>query len=56
MAYNADDANTYGSLVHLPAGDHAPGDTNEIWDWDDAFYLGAIPEAPRTYNVVGNVN
>ena len=28
----------------------------EIWDWDDAFFLGRIPEAPHTYNVVGNVN
>ncbi|KAL1518719.1 hypothetical protein AB1Y20_003006 [Prymnesium parvum] len=56
MAYNADDANTYGSLVHFPAADYEPGAMREVWDWDDAIYLGSIPEAPHTFNVVGNVN
>ena len=28
----------------------------EIWDWDDSVYLGSIPEAEHTYNVVGNIN
>lgn len=56
VTYNADDVNLYGSLGHFPAADHAPDAQREIWDWDDAVYLGSIPEAPRTYNVVGNVN
>ena len=28
----------------------------EIWDWDASTYLGSIPEANQTYNVVGNAN
>jgi dipeptidase len=28
----------------------------EVWDWDGSFYLGSVPEAEHTYNVVGNVN
>jgi dipeptidase len=28
----------------------------EIWDWDDSVYLGTIPEANETYNVIGNIN
>ena len=56
LAYNADDANTYGSLVHYSAKTHAPGTLREVWDWDDSTYLGQIPESPSTFNVVGNVN
>jgi dipeptidase len=28
----------------------------QIYDWDSGRYLGEIPEAATTYNVVGNVN
>jgi dipeptidase len=28
----------------------------EIWDWDDSVYLGSIPEANHTFNVIGNIN
>ena len=28
----------------------------DIWDWDGSFFLGSIPEANHTYNVVGNMN
>ena len=45
-----------GSLGHYPAADHPPGTLREIWDWDGSFYLGSIPEAAHTYNVVGNAN
>lgn len=44
LSYNADDVNLYGSLGHYPATDHAAGDLRDIWDWDDAVYLGSIPE------------
>jgi hypothetical protein len=56
LAYNADDVNLYGSLGHYPAADHADGTLREIWDWDDGIFLGEIPEAPHTFNVVGNIN
>lgn len=28
----------------------------KVVDWDSGVYLGLIPEAPQTYNVIGNVN
>jgi dipeptidase len=40
----------------MKAKDHAPGTLRDIWDWDGGFYLGSIPEANHTYNVVGNAN
>ena len=56
VAYNADDADGYGGLLHLPAADHPPGTRRRITDWDSGTYLGTIPEANHTYNVVGNMN
>jgi hypothetical protein len=32
------------------------GDVRDIYNWDTGAYLGQIPEAPETYNVIGNVN
>ena len=46
----------YGRLLHYPAGTHAPGTMRRIVDGDTQKYLGEIPEAPVTYNVVGNIN
>jgi dipeptidase len=56
IAYNADSATVYGMLYHYPAADHAPNATREIYNWDSGAYLGSIPEAAHTYNVVGNTN
>lgn len=28
----------------------------KVYDWDSGVYLGEIPEATETYNVVGNTN
>ena len=56
LAYNADSGNLYGSLGVYPAAEHAPNATREVWDWDDSVFLGVIPEAARTYNVIGNAN
>lgn len=56
IAYNADSATLFGSLYHYPAADHAEGTLREIYDWDSGRYLGNIPEAAHTYNVVGNMN
>lgn len=56
ISYNADSGSLYGSLGHYPAADHPAGTMREIWDWDGSFYIGSIPEASHTYNVVGNAN
>lgn len=56
ISYNADSGSLYGSLGYYPAADHPAGTMREIWDWDDSFYLGSIPESSHTYNVVGNAN
>lgn len=56
VAYNADSGGLFGSLYHYAASDHAPGTMRQIYDWDSGEYLGQIPEAEHTFNVVGNVN
>lgn len=56
IAYNADAANFYTSVYHYPAATHANGTVRKTYTWDYGTYLGEIPEAQETYNVVGNVN
>lgn len=55
-SYNADDYGMFQYLCHYPAGKHEKGDMRQIYDWDSNVYHGAIPEAPETYNVIGNIN
>lgn len=54
--YNADDYGMFQYLCHYPAAVHKPGDMRQIYDWDSNVYHGVIPEAPQTYNVIGNIN
>ena len=54
--YNADDYGMFQFLCHYPAAKHAPGEMRKIYDWDSNKYHGEIPEAPETYNVIGNIN
>uniref|UniRef100_A0AB33J9G1 Dipeptidase n=1 Tax=Prevotella sp. GTC17260 TaxID=3236796 RepID=A0AB33J9G1_9BACT len=54
--YNADDYGMFIGLCHYPAGVHAKGEMRKIYDWDSKVYHGEIPEAPITYNVIGNIN
>lgn len=54
--YNADDYGMFIGLSHYAAGTHAKGTTRKIIDWDTKKYHGEIPEAPQTYNVIGNIN
>jgi dipeptidase len=56
ITYSADSFRIYGELVHYPAGVHAKGAIRRIYDWDSGLYHRDIPEAPVTYNVVGNIN
>lgn len=55
-SYNADDYGMFIGLCHYPAGTHAKGEMRDIVDWDTHRYIGQIPEAPVTYNVIGNIN
>ncbi len=55
-SYNADDYGMFIGLCHFPAGTHAKGEMRKIVDWDTKEYHGEIPEAPVTYNVIGNIN
>ena len=56
VSYNADDYGMFGYLCHYPAGIHQKGEMRKIYDWDTGEYHGEIPEAPVTYNVIGNIN
>ena len=56
VSYNADDYGMFGHLCHYPAGTHQKGEMRKIFDWDTGEYHGEIPEAPVTYNVIGNSN
>lgn len=56
ITYNADDYGMYGRLLYYPAGVHPKGTMRRIVDGDTNHYLGEIPEAERTYTVVGNIN
>jgi len=56
VTYAADSYTRYGTLVHYPAAQHAAGQMRKILQWGQDKYLGEIPEAPYTYNVIGNMN
>lgn len=56
VSYNADDYGMFGHLCHYTAGTHQKGEMRKIFDWDTGEYHGEIPEAPVTYNVIGNIN
>ena len=55
-SYNADSYGAFMRLAHYPAAKHQKGDMRKIYEWDTNKYLGEIPEASETYNVVGNIN
>lgn len=55
-SYSADDYGMFIGLCHFPAGIHAKGEMRKVYDWDTKEYHGEIPEAPVTYNVIGNIN
>ncbi len=56
VTYNADDYGMFIGLCHYPAGTHPKGVMRDIVNWDTHKYIGQIPEAPVTYNVIGNIN
>lgn len=56
VTYSADCYGMYGRLLHYPAARHTSGTMRQIFDGDTHKYLGQIPEAAETYNVMGNLN
>ncbi|MDR0799119.1 MAG: C69 family dipeptidase [Dysgonamonadaceae bacterium] len=56
VTYNADSYALYGELYHYPAAKYAPGTMLDVYEWDTGKFLGKIPQAAETYNVIGNMN
>lgn len=56
ITYAADSHVLYGELYEKQGGTHAPGTMRAIIDWDTQTPRGEIPEAPVTYNRIGNMN
>lgn len=56
VSYNADSYGMYGNLYRHVGSKHASGEKRKVYDWDTNKYLGEIPQAAQTYNVVGQMN
>ena len=56
ISYAADSYGLYGELYHWPAKQYNPGEMLKVYEWDSGKYLGEIPQALQTYNVIGNMN
>lgn len=56
VSYNADSYGMYGNLYRHIGGTHQKGEMRQVYDWDTNKYWGEIPQAERTYNVVGQMN
>lgn len=56
VSYNADSYGMYGNMYRHVGGMHVKGEMRKVYDWDTNKYLGEIPQAERTYNVVGQMN
>ena len=56
ISYSADSYGMSGFVAHFLAAYHPEGAMRDIYEWDSGKYLGQIPEARRTYNVLGNIN
>ena len=56
ISYSADSYGMSGFVAHFPAAVHPEGAMRDVYDWDTGVFLGQIPEARVTYNVLGNIN
>ena len=56
ISYSADSYSFYGELYHWPAKKYKAGELLKVYQWDTGKYLGEIPQALETYNVIGNIN
>ncbi|GAB4224823.1 MAG: C69 family dipeptidase [Bacteroidales bacterium] len=56
ISYAADSHVLYGELYHWPAAHWPEGTMMDVYEWDTGKFLGQIPQASETFNVVGNMN
>jgi len=56
ISYAADSHVLFGAMYHWDAGIWAEGTMMDIYEWDTGKYMGKIPQAHQTYNVIGNMN
>lgn len=56
ISYAADSHTLYGELYRWPAATWPAGAMLEVREWDTNKPLGQIPQVPKTYSVVGNMN
>jgi dipeptidase len=56
ISYSADSHTLYGELYRWPAATWPKGSMLDVAEWDTRKPLGQIPQAERTYSVVGNMN
>jgi len=56
VTYSADSHQLYGELYFKKGESFAPGTMLKIYEWDTGKYLGEIPQVPKTYTTVGNMN
>lgn len=56
VSYSADSYGLFGQLYHYPAATYKKGALLDVYEWDSNKYLGKIPQATQTYNVIGNIN
>ena len=56
VSYAADSHTRYGTLVFMPRATYPKGEMLEVREWGPGRLLGQIPQAEKTYNVLGNMN
>ena len=56
VSYAADSHQLFGELYFRHSGKRNTGDLRRIDEWDTGRHLGYIPEAPMTWQRVGNMN
>ena len=56
VSYSADSHTLYGELYHWAAATYPAGTMMDVIEWDSGTFMGRIPQATQTYNVVGNMN
>ena len=56
VSYSCDDYGAYGFMNFLPRGKHKKGEMRALYHYESNNYLGEIPEASETYQVVGLMN
>lgn len=56
VTYNMDAYGMCAKLRVVKAASHLPGETAEVWNYDDNILLGKIPQVPHTHGVVGFIN